>query len=267
MPQKNQRLPPVLILCGGKGTRLREETEYRPKPLVEIGGKPILWHIMKGYARHGFTRFVLCLGYKGSMIREYFLNYQYVNSDCTVHLAPKNRRIKIHNSHPEEGWAVTLIDTGENDMTGSRVKQAARYVDTDHFMLTYGDGVSNVDLGRLLKFHLSHGKAATVTGVRPPSRFGELIMQDGRLVKFSEKPQIHEGFISGGFFVFHRRALQYLSDSPDCVLEKEPLERMAKRGDLRVHRHPGFWHCMDTYRDYQVLNQLWERREAPWKTW
>lgn len=257
---------PVVILCGGLGTRLREETEVRPKPMVEIGGRPILWHIMKGYAVHGFTDFVILLGYKGERIKEYFLNYEAMNNDFTVELG-RPESIAYHDAHQENGWRVTLVDTGYATMTGARVKRAARHLTGDRFMLTYGDGVSSVDFRRLLDFHREAGTLATVTGVRPSSRFGELLLNGSRVVQFSEKPQTHEGVVNGGFFVFERTALDYLSDDPACVLEREPLERLAAGGQLSVYRHDGFWQCMDTFRDLQQLNQLWESGEAAWKTW
>jgi glucose-1-phosphate cytidylyltransferase len=256
----------VMILCGGMGTRLREETEVRPKPMVEIGGRPILWHIMKSYAVHGFTDFVICLGYKGERIKEYFLNYEAMNNDFTVELG-RRESVAIHHGHQEHGWKVTLVDTGYNTATGARIKRAARYLTADRFMLTYGDGVSNVDLRRLLAFHEAQRTLATVTGVHPASRFGELLVNGARVHQFSEKPQTHEGIINGGFFVFERGALDYLSEDPACTLEREPLERLAADGQLSVYRHDGFWQCMDTYRDYQLLNQLWESGSAAWKLW
>jgi glucose-1-phosphate cytidylyltransferase len=256
----------VMILCGGLGTRLREETELRPKPMVEVGGRPILWHIMKSYAAHGFTDFVICLGYKGDRIKEYFLNYEAMNNDFTVELG-RRESIHFHHGHEEKGWRVTLVDTGHATSTGGRVKRASRYLTGDRFMLTYGDGVSNVDLERLLAFHTRQGTLATVTGVRPASRFGELLVSGDRVHQFSEKPQTHEGVVNGGFFVLERGALDYLTDDPGCVLEREPLERMAADGQLSVYRHDGFWQCMDTYRDYQLLNQLWESGGAEWKQW
>ena len=256
----------VMILCGGMGTRLREETEVRPKPMVEIGGRPILWHIMKSYAVHGFTDFVICLGYKGERIKEYFLNYEAMNNDFTVELG-RRESIAFHEGHREHGWRVTLVDTGYNTATGARIKRASRYLTGDRFMLTYGDGVSNVDLGRLLAFHQSHRTLATVTGVHPASRFGELLVSGERVRQFSEKPQTHEGVVNGGFFVLERGALDYLTDDPGCVLEREPLERLAAGGQLSVYLHDGFWQCMDTYRDYQMLNQLWDSGSAEWKTW
>jgi glucose-1-phosphate cytidylyltransferase len=262
----NPRDIKTVILCGGMGTRLREETEYRPKPMVEIGGRPILWHIMKSYAAHGFTDFVICLGYKGEQIKEYFLNYEAMNNDFTVELGHPES-IAYHDGHQEKGWKVTLVDTGIQTMTGARVKRAGRYLTGDRFMLTYGDGVSDVNLRGLLAFHDQAGTLATVTGVHPRSRFGELLVNGSRVRQFSEKPETHEGLINGGFFVFERRVLDYLSDEPGCVLEREPLERLACDGQLSVYRHRGFWQCMDTYRDYQHLNTLWESGGAEWKTW
>jgi glucose-1-phosphate cytidylyltransferase len=249
------------------GTRLREETEYRPKPMVEIGGRPILWHIMKLYAAYGHTEFIICTGYKGERIKEYFLNYEAMNNDFTIELG-NGKGIHYHANHTECGWKVTLADTGIATNTGGRVKRASRYLTGNTFMLTYGDGVADVDIAALLKFHRESGAIGTVTGVRPSSRFGEL-MTDGnhRVVQFSEKPQTHEGLINGGFFVFNREFLEYLNAEEDCVLEGAPLERLAADGQLSVFQHPGFWQCMDTYRDYQHLNQLWDARQASWKVW
>jgi glucose-1-phosphate cytidylyltransferase len=248
------------------GTRLREETEYRPKPMIEVGGRPILWHIMKSYAAHGFTDFVICLGYKGERIKEYFLNYEAMNNDFTIELG-KPGTLRHHAAHGEAGWRVTLADTGLHTQTGARVKRAARYITGARFMLTYGDGVSDVDIGALVDYHDRCGAVATVTGVRPSSRFGELLTEGERVVQFSEKPQTHEGWINGGFFVFERRFLEYLDDDDGCVLEREPLERLARERQLAVFQHRGFWQCMDTYRDYQLLNDLWTAGEAAWKRW
>jgi glucose-1-phosphate cytidylyltransferase len=256
----------VMILCGGMGSRLREETEVRPKPMIEIGGRPILWHIMKSYAVHGFTEFIICLGYKGDRIKEYFLNYEAMNNDFTVELG-RRESITLHHRHEEHGWRVTLVDTGYSTATGGRIKRASRYLTGDRFMLTYGDGVSNLDLRRLLAFHLEQKTLATVTGVHPASRFGELLVSGNRVAQFSEKPQTHEGVINGGFFVLERGALDYVSEDAACTLEREPLERLAADGQLAVYRHDGFWQCMDTYRDYQQLNQLWEAGGAEWKQW
>jgi len=256
----------TMILCGGLGTRLREETEYRPKPMVEIGGRPILWHIMNLYAFHGHSEFVLCLGYKGDRIKDYFLNYEAHQSDFTIELG-RSHAITYHDSHAQDGWKVTLADTGLMTQTGARVKRASRYVCGDRFLLTYGDGLANVDISALLAFHEQQGKLATVTGIVPISRFGELLTDGDRVVRFNEKPVAQTGLVSGGFFVFERGALDYLTDLEACVLEREPLERLAADGQLAVYRHRGFWQCMDTYRDVQQLNQLWDTGQPPWKVW
>lgn len=255
----------VVILCGGMGTRLREETEYRPKPLVEIGGRPILWHIMKIYSHYGFKDFVLCLGYKGQMIKEYFLNYRLMNSDFTLRLG-SHEQPQIHDSNLREGWSITFADTGLEAMTGARVKRIERYITGENFMLTYGDSVADINLASLWEFHLQHGKVGTVTGVRPVSRYGELAVEGGRVKEFSEKPQSQDAFISGGFFIFQRRFFDHLKDDDSCVLEREPLERLTRDGQLMSYLHKGFWHCMDTYRDFLALNDLW-KKGAPWKVW
>jgi glucose-1-phosphate cytidylyltransferase len=256
----------VVILCGGQGTRMREETEFRPKPLVEIGGRPILLHIMKGYAHYGFNEFVLCLGYRGNMIKEHFLNYEPMNNDFTVSLGAK-RGIQYHGEHDEGGFTVTLADTGIDAMTGKRVKAIQKHVDGDTFMLTYGDGVSDVDVRKLYEFHKSHGKLATVTTVRPISRFGVLELDEtSRVAGFNEKPQL-DGWINVGFFVFERGVFDYLSDDPGCVLEQDPLRNLAKDGQLVAYRHDGFFYAMDTYREFKLLNDLWDSGQAPWKVW
>jgi len=262
------KTPPVMILCGGMGTRLREETEVRPKPMVEIGGRPILWHIMKFYSSHGFKEFILCLGYKGHVIKDYFLNYKAYSADLTVRLG-KPDAVRYHNTHDEEDWSVTLVETGQANQTGSRVARAGQYVDTDCFCLTYGDGLGDVDLKALIDFHRKHGKIGTVTGVRPPGRFGELrVDQRGRAVEFSEKPQVTEGIINGGFFVFQKEFLKrYLNDRVDLMLEHEPLQQLARDGELMVYLHEGFWQPMDTYRELKLLDQLWSSGRAPWKAW
>jgi glucose-1-phosphate cytidylyltransferase len=259
----------AMILCGGQGTRLREHTELRPKPMVEIGGKPILWHIMKLYAFHGITDFVLCLGYKAHVIKDYFLNYKAMNSDFTVRLG-QDDGITVHGgSNNHEDWRVTLVDTGEETMTGARVLRASQFLDRDDdtFLVTYGDGVSDVNIRAVLDFHNQHRKIATLTGVRPPSRFGELHTEGERVISFSEKPQIGQGLINGGFFCFQREFLAYLSDSPDCILERAPLESCADDGELCVFEHPGYWQCMDTYRDWQSLESQWVAGNAPWNVW
>lgn len=257
----------VVILCGGKGTRIREETEFKPKPMVEIGNKPILWHIMKIYSFYGFNDFILCLGYKGEMIKEYFLNYEMMNSDFTIEIGRNSKNIQIHNPHRKDQWRVTLADTGHDTMTGARIKKIEPYIDTENFMMTYGDGVGNINLNRLLEFHLAHKKIATVTGVRPPSRFGELVIQGNRVTEFSEKPQIREGYINGGFFVLNQKVFDYLSVDENCIFEREPLERLANNGELMVFSHDDYWHCMDTLRDMDVLEKEWQSGNPPWKIW
>ena len=256
----------VVILCGGMGTRLKEETEFRPKPMVAIGRRPILWHIMKVYAHYGFTDFILCLGYKGEMIKEYFYNYELLNNDFTIELGDQ-RLIEIHRKHAEKGWRITLADTGENALKGARLKQIEKYIIEDQFLATYGDGITNVDIRALLKFHNSHGKLATVTGVNQASRFGELRISGHRVEAFREKPLTGSGYINGGFFVFNRGVFDYLSDREDCDLEVGPLEKMAADGQLMVYKHAGFWACMDTIRDRDYLNKLWDENSAEWKIW
>jgi glucose-1-phosphate cytidylyltransferase len=257
----------VVILCGGQGTRLREETEVRPKPMVEIGGRPILWHIMKLYAHYGLKEFVLCLGYKGYLIKDFFLNYEARVNDFTVRLGAQPA-VEYHNGHPEEGWTVTLAETGETALTGARLRRARRYLERGPFCLTYGDGLGDVDIPGLLRYHRSHGKLGTVTGVRPPGRFGELQCEGGRVAHFAEKPQVTEGFINGGFFVFEREfAERYLDDRDDLTLEAEPLQRLAADGELMIWKHAGFWQPMDTYREWKMLEEMWDRGRAPWKVW
>ena len=255
----------TVILCGGLGTRLREETEIRPKPMVEIGGYPILWHIMKTYAHYGYTEFVLCLGYKANMIKEYFYNYEMLENDFTVELGTKN--VEIHRTHDERGWKVTLVDTGENAMTGARVKRIQQHIDAEHFMLTYGDGVIDLDINKLVEFHKSHGKVATVTGVSPESRYGELLIEGDHVLSFEEKPADHGNSISGGYFVFDRRVFDYLQNDDACILEKDALRKLAADGELKVYVHNGFWQCMDTYRDYQYLQRIWSEGKALWQRW
>ncbi len=255
----------VVVLCGGLGTRLREETEFRPKPLVEVGGRPILWHIMKIYAHRGFREFVLCLGYRGNMIKEYFLNYEAMNNDFTICLG-RQSSIHYNGVHAEQNFQVTLAETGLGTMTGGRLKRVQQYIDTDTFMLTYGDGLADLDLASLLEFHKSHGKLATVTTVTPTSRFGIVEMSgDGQVMKFLEKPRT-ETFASAGFFVFQREIFNYLTGD-QCILERDPLQRLAADGQLMAYYHHGFFQAMDTYREYEYLNDLWARDQAPWKVW
>ncbi|MCL0083333.1 glucose-1-phosphate cytidylyltransferase [Thermodesulfovibrionales bacterium] len=256
----------VVILCGGLGTRLREETEFRPKPMVEIGGKPILWHIMKIYAQYGFKEFILCLGYKGEMIKEYFYNYEVLSNDFTIELGD-NKDIKIHSNHTEKGWRITLADTGDKALKGARLKRVQQYVDDDIFMLTYGDGVADVNINAILAFHNKHGKLATVTGINPASRFGELKIKGNQVERFCEKPESSSEFINGGFFVFNREIFNYLSDDDNCDLEIGPLEKIASEGHLMVYKHSGFWACTDTLRDMDYLNKLWNENKALWKVW
>jgi len=256
----------VVILCGGLGTRLREETEFRPKPMVKIGTKPILWHIMRMYAHYGFKDFVLCLGYKGEIIKEYFFNYEIYNEDFSVCLGER-KKIEVHSSNNNLDWRVALVDTGETALKGARIKKIEHLIDQKHFMLTYGDGVANIDIRRLLQFHLEHGKICTVTGVRPPSLFGELQVHGSKVELFAEKPQTSTGLISGGFFVFSRKVFDYLSPEDECDLERGTLERLAQEGQLMVYEHQGDWACVDTYRDLQHLNHLWATNQAFWKIW
>lgn len=253
----------TVILCGGLGTRLREETEYRPKPMVDIGGHPILWHIMKLYAHHNFRDFVLCLGYKGNVIKDYFLNYEAMNNDFTICLG-NGGRIEFHGAHEEQNYRVTLADTGYATMTGGRIRRARRYIDGT-FMVTYGDGLSDIDIEALVRFHRDHGRLATLTTFRPVSRFGVLDIENCRVRRFLEKPTV-DGWVSAGFFVFEPGVIDYI-DSDECVLEREPLERLAADGQLMAFRHDGFFYAMDTYREYQQLNNLWSAGQAPWKVW
>ena len=255
----------VVILCGGLGTRLREETEFRPKPLVDIGQRPILWHIMKLYAHHGFREFVLCLGYRGNMIKEYFLDYEALNNDFTICLGSK-KHTTYHDAHQEQDFHVTLADTGAATMTGGRIKRIQRYVDGDTFMVTYGDGLSDLDIGALVRFHRSHGRIATLTTVRPQSRYGLLDLDEGgQVVRFEEKPLL-DHWANVGFFVFDRRVFDYL-EGDECILEREPLERLAREQQLMAYRHDGFFFAMDTYREYKALNEMWDCGQAPWKVW
>lgn len=258
----------VVILCGGKGTRLREETEYRPKPMVPIGKRPILWHIMKTYAHFGHTEFILCLGYKGEVIREYFRNYYWHTSDVEVRLG-NSVETRFVDRHPEQGWRVILADTGQETMTGARVNAVKKYIAPDEtFLLAYGDCVANIDVNQSIERHRSSGNILTVTAVHPPGRFGELGFDESKQLRsFNEKPQTTEGAISGGYFVAARRVFDYLSDDPGLHFEREPLTRMVGENKVGAYHHDGFWYPMDTYREYLLLNRLWNSGEAPWKVW
>jgi glucose-1-phosphate cytidylyltransferase len=257
----------TVILCGGFGTRIRDVAENIPKPMIPIGGYPILWHIMKYYAAGGFDRFILCLGYKGDAIRDFFVNYRVHTADCTIDLSGK-KPVKYHAGTPDP-WQVTLAETGLHSMTGARVARIRKYVEKDrNFMLTYGDGVGDVDLKELIRFHESHGKILTVTGVRPPGRFGEIATDDdGSVREFNEKPQAGGGWISGGFFVCRREIFSYLDTREDLVFEQEPLRALVADGEMMMYRHAGFWMPMDTSREYSLLNSLYSSGKAPWVTW
>ncbi len=255
---------PVFILCGGLGTRIKEETEFRPKPMVPIGEHPILWHVMQTYARHGFRRFVLCLGFKADVVKDYFANFHLHNNDCTIAL--KSNKLTVHEARVNLDWEVTLAYTGEKNMTGSRVAQAARkYLGkAKHFAVTYGDGLSDANLTEELRHHLAEKKLGTVLGVTPPSRFGEIKVVGNRVEEFAEKPDLEGHWINGGFFFFHRDFLKRLPEDEHCVLERDPLVRLAKDGQLNIFKHTGFWGCMDTQRDRDQLTQLVESGCPPW---
>lgn len=266
LESKRQGKIKVVILCGGLGTRLREETEFRPKAMVEIGGKPILWHIMKIYTYYGFKEFILCLGYKGEIIKEYFYNYEILNNDFTIELG-NQKNIEVYSNLNEKGWRATLADTGDKAFKGARIKRVQKYIDSDQFMVTYGDGIADININALLTFHNSHGKLATVTGINPTSRFGELKIKGNQVESFSEKQRTSSGLINGGFFVFNKRIFDYLSDDDNCDLEIGPLEKIATEGQLMIYKHTGFWACMDTIRDMEYLNKLWNENKAEWKVW
>jgi glucose-1-phosphate cytidylyltransferase len=259
--------PRVVILCGGQGTRLREETEYRPKPMVTVGGRPLLWHIMRIFAHHDLNSFVLCLGYKGEMIRDYFLNYREQTADVTVRFGRDGHKndYQFHAPHDIEGWEVTLADTGALTQTGGRIHRVRDYLRNDTFLMTYGDGVADVDIRALMAHHKASGKLATVTGFRPLSRFGVMERdEDGHAVGFREKPRMKD-WISGGFFVLEPGVLDYLDD--ECIFEREPLSRLADDGQLAVHTHEGYWQSIDTYREYLDMNRKWDAGDRPWALW
>ena len=256
---------PVFILCGGLGTRIKEETEFIPKPMVPIGEKPILWHIMNYYSKFGFKKFVLCLGFKAEVIKSYFLNYSQMNSDFTVNLM--TNEVAIHSVDHNQDWEVTLAFTGDSSMTGARIAIAAeKYLNgAEDFAVTYGDGLTNVDLIKEYEFHLSHKKIGTILGVNPPSRFGEIKLKDEEVIEFDEKPEFTEKWINGGYFFFNKKFLDYLSKDDFCILEREPLVKLAKDGQLNIFKHKGYWGCMDTQRDREYLTNLWRSGKAPWK--
>ncbi|MBK6338193.1 MAG: glucose-1-phosphate cytidylyltransferase [Bacteroidetes bacterium] len=254
----------VLILAGGFGTRLSEQTEIKPKPMVEIGGKPILWHILKIYSTYGYNDFVILLGYKGYVIKEFFANYFLHQSDLTIDI--KNNKIEIHDNY-SENWKITLVDTGAETLTGGRIKRAGKFVDNEPFLLTYGDGVSDVDIQKLVEFHKSHGKLATMTAIQPEGRFGALdISKNNEINSFIEKPKGDNAWINGGFFVCQPEVLNYINGD-ETIFEKEPLEKLAKEGQLQAFKHDGFWQCMDTLRDKNRLEDEWSTGKAPWKKW
>jgi len=256
----------VVILCGGKGTRLSEETIEKPKPMVEIGGMPILWHIMKIYSYYGFKRFILALGYKGDQIKQYFYNYRITSGDFRLGLNPQTMP-EYFNHSDEKDWDITFVDTGQDTLKGGRIKRIEKYIESDLFHLTYGDGVGNIDLKALVAFHKSHGCIVTVSAVHPPSRFGEMVMEGENVLEFEEKPQMAGGYINGGFFVSNREILSYLTDDENCDFEFGSLQQIAREGGLKAFRHDDFWQCMDNVRERDYLDGLVRNGKAPWKVW
>ena len=256
----------VVILCGGLGTRISDVAADIPKPMIPIGPYPIVWHIMKFYSSFGHSDFVLCLGYKNQAIKDFFLNYEAHTKDFTITLGQK-KAIEFHTNHDESDWKVTLADTGLNSMTGARIKRIKKYVGDEEFMLTYGDGVGDVDINKLLEFHQSHGKVLTVTGVRPPGRFGELADNKGEVTAFNEKPQTEGGRISGGYFVTNSRLFEYLNDAEGLGFEEGPMRALVADGEVMVYEHDAFWQPMDTSREFRLLNELYNEGRAPWVKW
>ena len=256
----------VVILCGGKGTRLTEETENKPKPLVEIGGYPILWHIMKIYSHYGFKRFILGLGCKGSYIKNYFHNYRLTSGDFSLKMDPLHEP-EYFNPSDEKDWEIVFVDTGEETLKGGRVKRIEKYVKTENFHLTYGDGVCDIDLGELVSFHDTHNRMGSITAVHPPSRFGELNIKGDTVLDFEEKPQMHPGYINGGFFVFNKKVFSCLTKGEDCDLEFGLLQEMSREGELKAYKHDGFWQCMDNVRERDYLTEIVVSRKAPWVKW
>lgn len=255
----------AVILCGGRGTRLREETEFKPKPLVEIGNMPILWHIMKIYAHYRINDFVLCLGYKGSMIKKFFLELDTYNTDFAFNT--KTKKLKFYNHKDIEDWNITFAETGFETNTGARIKKIQKYIPEDNFLLTYGDGVADIDIKKLLEFHKNHDKIGTVTAVRPLARFGVLDIKENLITNFTKKNLVHDGRIDGGFFVFKSKIFDYLSEDKNCMLEAEPLQKLAKDKQFVAYQHDGFWQCMDTIQQTEQLNELWQKQNATWKIW
>jgi glucose-1-phosphate cytidylyltransferase len=259
---QNEEIP-VVVLCGGKGTRLREQTEFIPKPLVEIGGRPILWHIMKIYSHYGFKKFILCLGYKGSLIKEYFMNFEYLSNDFTINLSSKEQKIFCDNAKLED-WEITFVDTGLNTQTGGRLLKVRDHIHTPYFCMTYGDGVSDVNVNNIINHHLSMRKVATLVGINPASQFGIVEIENGLANTFKEKPQL-DGMINGGFFVFDKRIFDYIKG--DIILEQQPLKELVRDRELAVYPHKGFWACMDTQKDVNNLNDLINKNQSPWTVW
>ena len=259
---------PVIILCGGKGTRIADLATTIPKPMVPVGDKPILWHIMKIYAHYGFKNFILTLGHKGWAIKDYFLNYKYKSADVRIEFGNQGKDIFVLNQDETLDWTITLAETGEDTMTGKRVSLCEKYVDTEHFMVTYGDGVADVDIARLTDFHLKNGKTATVTSVRPTSRFGNIVIsENGQVTEFNEKQDAGGGTINGGFFVFKREFFDIIRDTGNVMLERDPMDRLVEKGELNAFVHDGFWEPMDTTREFNLLNEMWNSKEARWKVW
>lgn len=256
--------PPVVIWCGGTGTRLKEETEFKPKPMVTIGGMPILWHIMKIYSHYGYNDFILCLGYKGEMIKEFFLDYEWLTNDFTLKLKNRKESVK-HPTHPLEEWNITFADTGQETLTGERLMKIKKYLGgSDYFLATYGDGVADIDISKLVNFHKKIGKIATLTGVRTKSKYGVVDADENNIAfSFKQKPQL-SGMINGGFFVFNKRIFEYIKEGE--IIEMA-IERLSERKQLAVYKHEGAWHCMDTFKDYEDLNKMWDSNQRPWKVW
>ena len=255
----------VVILAGGFGTRIRDVSEDLPKPMIQIGPYPILWHIMKYFSTYGFNEFVICLGFKGNVIRNFFINYELYMKDVTIELGSNHRVLKV--PHGELGWKISLVDTGLNAMTGARISKIKNYIKEDNFFITYGDGVGDINLKELLNFHKSHKKVLTVTGVRPPGRFGELRHKNNVVTDFNEKPQTSSGRISGGFFVANKKIFNYISNDEELIFEKEPMNKLVNENNLMLFKHDGFWQPMDTGREFKILNSLYEENKAPWVIW